>query len=453
MLKCSLLAVAVFTIVGMGRVTPAAAGDDANSASFTVSVAPGWARAQRQSNGSFAAGQADAAGDALPHPGAAASAYFAAGEAVASDDAPAVGPSAKAAGSPSCGGECGCDRLFGCLTCNPCPCLYADVEAVFMQQTPRFRNQPILVDFRQQRRQLLVVSTSDLNLADTTGIEATFGLHLCNCRAVEFTYFGLFRNGASASFDKTDPNMVVTFPTGPVGNVFLNMDHVQTDYTSYLNSFEVNFPCCCGCCGCCEEPQCGCGEANCGGATCGEASCSKHGRDATVCRSLEWFAGFRYIELGSDLNITAASFPPPFTETGAYAIHTTNRLFGGQIGGRVRRTVNHFGFELTGKVGIYGNDADQNQSVVDFPNFPLRPTTSVQANNVAFEGELNLSGIFRINDVWSLKAGYSVMWIEGLALAPDQLDFNIAVSPSGNTLTSDGGMFIHGANVGLEARW
>ena len=72
---------------------------------------------------------------------------------------------------------------------------------------------------------------------------------------------------------------------------------------------------------------------------------------------------------------------------------------------------------------------------------------------MAFEGELNLSGIFRINDVWSLKAGYSVMWIEGLALAPDQLDFNFAVSPSGNTLTSDGGMFIHGANVGLEARW
>ena len=131
-----------------------------------------------------------------------------------------------------------------------------------MQQTPRFRNQPILVDFLNGTP---LVSTSDLNLADTTGIEATFGLHLCNCRAVEFTYFGLFRNGASASFDKTDPNMVVTFPTGPVGNVFLNMDHVQTDYTSYLNSFEVNFPCCCGCCGCCEEPQCGCGEANCGG--------------------------------------------------------------------------------------------------------------------------------------------------------------------------------------------
>ena len=447
MMKYSLLAVGILTIVCMGGMKPAAASEDANSASYTISVSPDAANPPR-ADAISSAGDAFTVAADLPHVDAAVSTLYAAGEAVASDDAPTVSSTGKTAGSAAClapCGESGRDSLFGCLTCNPCPCLYADVEAVFMQQTPRFRNQPILLDFLNGTP---LVSTSDLNFADSTGIEATFGLHLCNCRAVEFTYFGLFRNGASASFDKTDPNMVVTFPTGPVGNVFLNMDHVQTDYTSYLNSFEVNFPCCCGCCGCCEEPQCGCGEA-----TCGEASCSKHGRDATVCRSLEWFAGFRYIELGTDLNITAASFPPPFMETGAYTIHTTNRLFGGQIGGRVRRTVNHFGFELTGKAGIYGNDADQNQSVTDFPNFPLRPTTTVQANNVAFEGELNLSGIFRINDVWSLKAGYSVIWIEGLALAPDQLDFNFAVSPSGNTLTSDGGMFIHGANVGLEARW
>ena len=452
MLKHRLLAVAIFTLVGTVAARPVAAGGDANSASYNISVTPD-AAAPQQSAAYFSAGDAVATGADLPHADGAVSTAYAAGEAVASDDASAGSSTAKAAGSagsPAPCGECGRDSLFGCLNCNPYPCIYADVEAVFMQQTPRFRNQPILLDFLNGAP---LVSTSDLNFADSTGIEATFGLHLCNCRAVEFSYFGLFRNGASVSFDKTDPNMVVTFPTGPVGNVFLNMDHVQTDYTSYLNSFEVDFPCCCGCCGCCEEPKCGGCEATCGEATCGEASCSKRGRDAAVCRSLEWFAGFRYIEIGTDLNITAASFPPPFTETGAYAVHTTNRLFGGQVGGRVRRTVNHFGFELTGKAGIYGNDADQNQSVIDFPNFPLRPTTSVQANNVAFEGELNLSGIFRINDVWSVKAGYSVIWIEGLALAPDQLDFNFAVSPSGNTLTSDGGMFIHGANIGLEARW
>jgi hypothetical protein len=444
MLKYSLLATGILSIVGICGASPATAGDDANTTSFTVSVSPD--PAQRRSNAYYAAG-ASVAGDSVSQQGTYFSAY-APGDAVASDDTPTASSTANVASSAttqSACGQSGCDNLFGCLTCNPCPCLYADVEAVFMQQSPRFRNQPILLDFLNGTP---LVSTSDINFADSTGVEATFGIHLCGCRAVEFGYFGLFRNGASVSFDKTDPNMVVTFPTGPVGNVFLNMDHVQTDYTSYLNSFEVDFPCCCGCCGCCEEPTCGCGDA-----TCGEASCSKRNRGAAVCRSVEWFAGFRYIEIGTDLNITAASFPSPFTETGAYTVHTNNRLFGGQIGGRLRRTVNRFGYEMTGKVGIYGNDADQSQTVTDFPNFPLRPTTSVQANNVAFEGEFNLSAIFRITDVWSLKAGYSVIWIEGLALAPDQLDFNFATSPSGNTLSSDGGMFIHGANVGLEARW
>jgi hypothetical protein len=45
------------------------------------------------------------------------------------------------------------------------------------------------------------------------------------------------------------------------------------------------------------------------------------------------------------------------------------------------------------------------------------------------------------------------MWIEGLALAPDQLDFDFAIDPSGNQLRNGGGMFLHGVNVGLEARW
>ena len=112
-----------------------------------------------------------------------------------------------------------------------------------------------------------------------------------------------------------------------------------------------------------------------------------------------------------------------------------------------------FGWEATGKAGIFGNDAQQKQSVTDFPNFPRRPTVSSGGGVMAFVGELNLSGLYRLTDVWNIRAGYSILWIEGLALAPDQLDFNFAASPSGNQLHNGGGMFLHGANVGLEARW
>ena len=275
-------------------------------------------------------------------------------------------------------------------------------------------------------------------------------MRLCDCRSVEFSYLGLFRNGGSAVFQNTNPNAEVTFPTGPVGNVFLNMDRVESDYSSYLNSFELNFPCCCCCCmeSKSDCDKCGCEEGKSAGYGCATAGC-----DSVFCRSVEWFAGFRYVNIGSDLNIAASAYPAPYTENAAYTVHAGNRLFGGQLGGRLRGTLNRFGLELTGKAGIYGNAADQSQTVVDYPNYPLRPTTSTLGGDVAFMGEINLSGIYRLSDAWSLKAGYNLIWIEGLALAPDQLDFNIATSPSGNQLSTDGGIFLYGANVGIEARW
>ncbi len=104
------------------------------------------------------------------------------------------------------------------------------------------------------------------------------------------------------------------------------MGTVQTSYTSWLNSFEVNFPCCCGCC----TQSCGCDDCGRGEATCGEANCGaakeKCGRDGVCCRSIEWFAGFRYIEVGSDMDIGVASYAP-LTENGQYTVNALNRLF------------------------------------------------------------------------------------------------------------------------------
>jgi len=39
-----------------------------------------------------------------------------------------------------------------------------------------------------------------------------------------------------------------------------------------------------------------------------------------------------------------------------------------------------------------------------------------------------------------------------VALATDQLDFT-NTDQSGSALAKDGGVFLHGVNVGLEARW
>jgi hypothetical protein len=457
MIRHSLLAGIVLAIVAAAGTARVSAGDLSNSTSINVSVLPGSAPAA----GEASTGSVIAAAAVMP------SAGFPAGEALADDgvspattrysDDVAGSQAATPAGtmSPGTASMSGFavaqDECFNRLCCCACPCVYGDVEALFLQEHPRFLNQPLLVD---DITGTVLQTTSDLGSVNDPAVTATFGLRLCGGRAVEFTYFGLFRNGTSTAFANPDPaNIVMTFPTGPQGNVFLNMDGVQTSYSSYLNSFEVNFPCCCGCC---SQDSCGCDDCGCDKSACGQAACGtagdRCGQGKLCCRSIEWFAGFRYMELGNDLDLAAQSFSPN-TETGDYSVHTVNRLFGGQIGGRIRGTVNRFGLELTGKAGIYDNDATESQTVIDFPNFPLRPTTTAQSNYAAFEGELNLSGIYRLSNAWSVKAGYSVIWIEGLALAPDQLDFNFSTSPSGNQLSAAGGLFLHGANVGLEARW
>ena len=140
-------------------------------------------------------------------------------------------------------------------------------------------------------------------------------------------------------------------------------------------------------------------------------------------------------------------------EGGVYNIRTVNNLYGVQLGASVRRQPQPWGWEASGTGGVFANDASQEQYVTDFPNFPLRPTTSRSEDTVAFVGEMNLTALRRLNDVWVLRGGYSVFLISGVALAPDQLDFNFATAPSGDQLDTDGSIVVHGVNVGLEANW
>jgi hypothetical protein len=312
-----------------------------------------------------------------------------------------------------------------------------------MKQDPQFARQPIVVDYFTKTTYL---ATSDLDFNFDPGLRATVGVRLCGCRALEFSYFGIFQGSASAGSGTPDSGAFLIFPNNLFGNVFVGMDSAQATYTSWVHSFEMNLACCCGCCDACGCDKCGdergCGKVGAAGVY-GEARC----------RSLEWFAGFRYIDLGEDLDISVRKTVSGAVEDGAYNIHTTNDLFGAQAGARWRQTWGRFGWEATGKAGIFGNAAKETQAVTDFPNFALRPSVSSSGGEVAFVGELNLSALYRLTDVWNLKAGYNLMWIDGLALAPDQLDFNLATSTGGSQLQNGGALFLQGVNVGLEARW
>jgi len=316
---------------------------------------------------------------------------------------------------------------------TPCPPVYAQVGALFLQRIPHFSNQPIVVD---QTANTSLLSTSDLKFNVDPGLQATIGMRSIGGRTVELDYFGLYQGTASAAAVAPDPNAFLMFPNNLVGNVFVDMDQVITTYTSSVQSVAVNLLACCGCC-----------EAACD-------SCDGYGSGGvTNCRSLSWFAGFRYLNVSERLDLQAQRNDTGGVENGSYNIRTTNNLYGAQLGSRMRRTHGRFGWDGTGFGGIFGNDARQSQSVTDFPNFALRPDVSSSRGGAAFVGGGNLSGLYQLNSVWNLRAGYNVMWIEGLALAPNQLNYDFASAQGGTQLNNNGGIFLHGANVGLAANW
>jgi hypothetical protein len=348
--------------------------------------------------------------------------------------------------SPCSNGSCD-DRCSSAIGCGRCPSIYADVEALYLQRVPRIGRQPIVEDFNSQQT---VISTSDLQFGFQPGLRATVGYQLNDCRTLEFTYMGLFDSTCSASVVGSPATLLkVPDPLGSAAgvNVFVDMSQATTNYSSGLHSFEFNLPfsrrspsCCCDSCSPSDCSSCSSCDSSCRGCV---PACR---------RTCEWFVGFRYIYLAEKLDLLAEREEYFGTETGSYKIRAHNNLYGTQMGVRMRRLGNRLGWETTAKAGIYGNDAFQQQVIIDYPNFPLRPLVSAEHGQVAFVGELDFSLIYKLNDVWSLRAGYDLFWIEGVALAPNQLDFSFD-SASGSGLNSRGGMFLHGVNVGLEAHW
>jgi hypothetical protein len=138
----------------------------------------------------------------------------------------------------------------------------------------------------------------------------------------------------------------------------------------------------------------------------------------------------------------------------SYVIDTDNDLYGAQGGGRIQSFNCNWGWEIIGKAGVYGNDGSQSQNNVDElgVNDVVVRNSAASDSTAAFVGELGFSGLARLTCNSSARFGYNVLWIEGLALAPDQLDFS-DTPESGTYVANDGGTFMHGFNFGLEYGW
>ena len=160
---------------------------------------------------------------------------------------------------------------------------------------------------------------------------------------------------------------------------------------------------------------------------------------------ITWLVGFRWIEINENLSAD-------FGGVASHNVATNNTLLGGQLG--VDAVLWDFGpnWSLTGiaKAGVFGNDADALTTTTGIGGaLPLVAVTSGQAS---FLGEIGLNARYRWTDRLTLIGGYNLLWITGVALAPEQLATTNVVTGIA-AVNSDGTLFYHGANLGLEYAW
>ncbi|MFM7243168.1 MAG: hypothetical protein ACKO40_03210 [Planctomycetaceae bacterium] len=138
-----------------------------------------------------------------------------------------------------------------------------------------------------------------------------------------------------------------------------------------------------------------------------------------------------------------------------YRVATSSNLFGGQLGVRRRRTWDRFSLEGWLKAGLGGAWLAQSAAPITSPLAPgvdYRHAREANDTGMGFLSSMNLTMAYRFSDAWGMRLGYNLAWLSGLALAENQFDFD-ATASAGTGVQHAGGMFLHGANVGLEGRW
>lgn len=320
--------------------------------------------------------------------------------------------------------------------CQCCPewMNYLVFDALFLQRDNATNGQPILVGSDTSPNPgVPLLTTQSMQFATAPGVRLLYGQRGEEGVGWEVGYLGVY--GMYADADVEDPDQL-TVP-GDIGQTvpgWATADVERPTYTSNLNIIEANmflYECCQEC-----DPS-------------AVLACKRRSH----CRCTDLIGGFFWAGLNeqANLNVTCCEGEPP----SPYSVTTASNLFGLQMGLRRRADWCRWAFERTYKVGLAGTSLYQSSGAITSPLTPGSVYRDPQSDSIAGMGllsQINLTAVYRINRQWGLRAGYNLIWVAGVALAPDQWDFTDTTS-SGSQLVNGGGLFLHGANLGLERRW
>jgi len=306
---------------------------------------------------------------------------------------------------------------------------YAVFDTLFMQRDNTTNNGPLVLDGDTLAT---AIGTSDLQFPTAPGIRALYGQHGPDGLGWEVGYvgvYGMFADAAAAG----NANLEIAPPLSSAVAGLRGASAARATYASVLNSAEANVLLTERCC---HRPRLSGYAAEC------------HRCVFTV----DWLAGFRWAGLDEQAGLAFGDSPAALV-TG-YAVRTSSNLFGGQLGVRGRADWQDWALEGWAKAALAGSVLSQAQDpIVDSVTGDVyRSARGSRTDTPGGIFDVGATLVYRLSDTWGLRFGYSMLWLTGVALAPDQFNF-AADTRAGTRLDGNQTLWLGGANLGLEARW
>lgn len=336
-------------------------------------------------------------------------------------------PTAGSCASGDCGSCATAPCAANCCECGPR--WYISAEALWLE---RSRSQRVFLGEEQDAVAATVVnvlSTEDTDFDYQPGIRILVGRRLSDTLSAEVSYFGLHDWNSAATLANSNPAANSLFSN------FLALgggipDAFTFNYSSELHNAELNL-----------------------------RSLSVNDRLA-----LSLLGGVRYINLSEECVLGAGSAVLALAEETRTT--TNNHLTGLQFGGEAAyRLGDRWSLAALGKGGLFMNFANQHVSNVSTTagTSTLILDTKTSGTGLAGAVEAGLLLRCRLSDSLTVRGGYQVLYLTGLALAPEQfgsLNNDLSKVPqtvtpgrTGAFLEDRGSALFHGPAVGFEVAW
>lgn len=273
-----------------------------------------------------------------------------------------------------------------------------------------------------------VLSSKSDDFSIRTGFRAWASCRVSDSCDIQGIYFGVQQFLSSDAITRTDPvNNFLFSPYLFIGN---NGSFISYDYESELHNLEIN---------------------------------ARYMTRLSDNWNMRFIGGVRFIHLEEKFQVQGQELVQNAELTTA---NTHNNMIMAQVGFEMEHAFGkHFDLGLHTKAGLGVNSAGNHLTNL-LTSFPLPTQTRMDESTdeaaLCSVVEAGVFGRLYITDCFSIRGGYSVMFLSGLALAPEQLDLTngdlstadrVAAGRTGAGLNTGGTMILHGPSAGVEFRW